>query len=103
MNVMEMTRWIHTVFNNTRVRSRRLIGFARRMRLTLETAAEYDLRTLKTAKTQPNDLHGFLQTMLYADYFLVYTSAFEERGVFVLAEPSPVSYTHLTLPTKRIV
>ena len=88
MNVMEMTRWIHTVFNNTRVRSRRLIGFARRMRLTLETAAEYDLRTLKTAKTQPNDLHGFLQTMLYADYFLVYTSAFEERGVFVLAEPS---------------
>ena len=89
MSVADMTRWIQTVFNNARVRSRRLIGFARRIRTQLETAAEYDLRSLRAAKTQPPlDLNGFLQTLLKADYFLVYTSAFEERGVFLLAEPS---------------
>lgn len=102
MSVADMTRWIHTVFTNTRVRSRHATGFARRIRTLLETSAEYDLRVLKQAKPvpmsppttspaspaqKPHDLHTFLQTLLAHDYFLVYTSAFEERGVFVLAEP----------------
>ena len=110
MSVADMTRWIQTVFNNARVRSRRLIGFARRIRTQLETAAEYDLRSLRAAKTQPPlDLNGFLQTLLKADYFLVYTSAFEERGVFLLAEPSlhdkphviqDLSLIHISEPTR---
>ena len=87
MSVPDMTRWIHTVFSTARVRSRRLTGFARRIRGMLETSAEYDLRALR-APNAPMDLHAFLQRLLHADYFLVYTSSFEERGVFVLAEPS---------------
>ncbi|WFD37181.1 mitogen-activated protein kinase kinase kinase [Malassezia japonica] len=96
MSLQEMTRWIHTVFNTERVRSRKLIGFARKVRSRLENAAEYDLRSLKvrsdagsdsTPSTQ-YDLHRFLQTLLHADYFLVYTSTFEERGIYVLADPS---------------
>ena len=100
MSVPEMIRWIHTVFNMERVRSRKLVGFARKVRERLENAAEYDLRSLKarpdaTPPLAPDgtplaqyDLHAFLQTLLQADYFLVYTSSFEERGIYVLAEPS---------------
>lgn len=84
--VQDMTRGIHAVFNHTRMRSRRLTGFARRLRGTLESASEYDLRALRSHPSY--DLHTFLQMLLQADYFLVYTSSFEERGVFVLAEPS---------------
>ncbi|WFD24872.1 mitogen-activated protein kinase kinase kinase [Malassezia equina] len=84
--VQDMTRSVHAVFNHTRMRSRRLTGFARRLRSTLESACEYDLRTLRSHPSY--DLHTLLQTFLQADYFLVYTSSFEERGVFVLAEPS---------------
>ncbi|WFD21295.1 mitogen-activated protein kinase kinase kinase [Malassezia caprae] len=84
--VQDMTRSIHAVFNHTRMRSRRLTGFARRLRGALESACEYDLRTLRSHPSY--DLHTLLQTLLQADYFLVYTSSFEERGIFVLAEPS---------------
>lgn len=84
--VQDMTRSIHTVFNHTRMRSRRITGFARRLRSALESACEYDLRALRSHPSY--DLHTFLQTLLQADYFLVYTSSFEERGIFVLAEPS---------------
>lgn len=89
MSVPDMAKWIQGVFKNTRVRSRRATGFAKRFRGLLETAAEYDLRALKRASISghAHDLHSFLQTLLHADYFLVYTSSFEERGVFVLAEP----------------
>ena len=100
MSVPEMIRWIHTVFNTERVRGRKLVGFARKVRARLENAAEYDLRSLKArpdaspiaapdgTPLAPYDLHSFLQTLLHADYFLVYTSTFEERGIYVLAEPS---------------
>ena len=84
--VQDMTRSIHAVVNHARMRSRRLTGFARRLRSTLECACEYDLRALRSHPSY--DLHTLLQTLLQADYFLVYTTSFEERGVFVLAEPS---------------
>ncbi|WFD01137.1 mitogen-activated protein kinase kinase kinase [Malassezia yamatoensis] len=100
MTIPEMVRWVHTVFNTERVRNRKLIGFARKVRARLENAAEFDLRSLKPpldtainpasvgTPVAQHDLHSFLQTLLQADYFLVYTTSFEERGVYVLAEPT---------------
>ena len=93
LTVPEKARWIHTVFSNVRIRSRKLLGFAREVRSRLEIAAEYDLRSLRgDGGTEPGtpiyDLSNFLQTLQEADYFLVYTTSFEERGVYVLAEPS---------------
>ncbi|PKI82645.1 mitogen-activated protein kinase kinase kinase [Malassezia vespertilionis] len=85
-SVQETTRTVHGVFNSERVRSRKLLGFARKVRGRLENAAEYDLRSLRERGAY--DLSTFMQTLLKADYFLVYTGSFEEHGVYILAEPS---------------
>ncbi|WFD34215.1 mitogen-activated protein kinase kinase kinase [Malassezia cuniculi] len=78
-----------TIFGNVRIHARKLMGLARELRRSLEIAAEYDLRMLRHREGDtPGDLPTFLKTLLDADYFLVYTSSFEERGIYILAEPS---------------
>lgn len=48
MTLEEKSRWIHQVFDSVRIRSRKLLGFARDIRNRLENAAEYDLNTLRS-------------------------------------------------------
>ena len=78
-----------SLFGNVRIHARKLMSLARELRQNLEIAAEYDLRMLRSAEGEnTDDLPSFLQTLLDADYFLVYTASFEERGIYILAEPS---------------
>ncbi|CAO1625285.1 unnamed protein product [Parajaminaea phylloscopi] len=109
LSVPEKVKWIHGIFDNVRVRSRKLLGFARDIRNRLDNAAEYDLASLRppispeeqeasTADSRKDsnasltaegmDLNAFLQTLINADYFLVYTQTYEERGIYIIAEPS---------------
>lgn len=105
MTLDEKVRWIHQVFNSVRIRSRKLLGFARDIRNRLENAAEYDLGSLSSAdeneaddadktdasdatKKERMDLTQFLQTLIDAGYFLVLTGSFEAEGVYLIAEPS---------------
>lgn len=124
LSLADKIKWIHAVFDNVRIRSRKLLGFARDIRNRLDNAAEYDLATLRpsvevsdqetatgdqpdaaargsggpasaasttgpAAATPPSgmDLNAFLQTLINADYFLVYTETYEERGIYIIAEP----------------
>lgn len=106
--VAEKIRLIHAVFDNVRVRSRKLLGFARDIRNRLDNAAEYDLASLRPPPlvddlsphnetsgvsssnnlAETMDLNSFMQTLINADYFLVYTESYEERGIYIIAEPS---------------
>ncbi|KAE8229573.1 hypothetical protein CF326_g5455 [Tilletia indica] len=117
LNLEETTKWIHAVFDNVRIRSRKLLGFARDIRLRLENAAEYDLTSLRygpdrfgdgdndsnggggggsttgggSAAGAPKsnmDLNVFMQTLINADFFLVYTESYEDQGIYIVAEPS---------------
>lgn len=80
MSMDDKAKWIYAVFDNVRIRSRKLLGFARDIRGRLDNAAEYDLENA--------DLGAFLQRLISAEYFLVYTEAFEEEGVYLIAEPA---------------
>ncbi|EPQ26599.1 uncharacterized protein PFL1_05920 [Pseudozyma flocculosa PF-1] len=105
----DRARWIHSVFDSVRIRSRKLLGFARDIRNRLDNAAEYDLGTLRPASdnaadaaasspshdesegTAPSNAMGlaeFMQTLIDHDYFLVYTESLEEKGIYLIAEPS---------------
>ena len=103
----ERAKWIHSVFDNVRIRSRKLLGFARDIRNRLDNAAEYDLASLRPASDaaveqgvvrSPDeadpaqyaqmDLSEFMQTLIDNDYFLVYTESLEENGIYLVAEPS---------------
>ncbi|PWN43743.1 hypothetical protein IE81DRAFT_334035 [Ceraceosorus guamensis] len=110
MTLEEKVKWIHLVFDNVRVRSRKLLGFARDIRNRLDNAAEYDLNSLQSplegasgdeahhsdARSAQSgngtghgmDLNTFMQTLINADYFLVLTGTFEASGIYVIAEPS---------------
>lgn len=111
MTLDEKVRWIHAVFNNVRIRSRKLLGFAREIRNRLENAAEYDLGSLNSVSQTPSpdpdldetdnvtpptgekkdgkmDLTEFMQTLIDAGYFLVLTGSFEAEGIYLIAEPS---------------
>lgn len=109
LTLPEKVKWIHAVFDNVRVRSRKLLGFARDIRNRLDNAAEYDLASLRpppsddedasptienkggaapTAAPEGMDLNTFMQTLISADYFLVYTQTYEEKGIYIIAEPS---------------
>ncbi|KAJ1028729.1 hypothetical protein NDA16_001895 [Ustilago loliicola] len=102
----DRAKWIHSVFDNVRIRSRKLLGFARDIRNRLDNAAEYDLGTLRPSAdyleaddrsvAEFNDatnaggmtLSSFMLTLIDHDYFLVYTEALEENGIYLVAEPS---------------
>ncbi|CBQ71760.1 related to SSK2-MAP kinase kinase kinase of the high osmolarity signal transduction pathway [Sporisorium reilianum SRZ2] len=103
----DRAKWIHSVFDNVRIRSRKLLGFARDIRNRLDNAAEYDLGTLRpSGDYQDADdrsvgdysdannagggmtLSSFMLTLIDHDYFLVYTEALEENGIYLVAEPS---------------
>ncbi len=102
----DRAKWIHSVFDNVRIRSRKLLGFARDIRNRLDNAAEYDLGTLRPSadyyeaddrsvaeSSEPANpggttLSSFMQTLIDHDYFLVYTEALEEDGIYLVAEPS---------------
>ena len=103
LTLPEKIKWIHAVFDNVRIRSRKLLGFARDIRNRLDNAAEYDLTSLRPPDVEgvaPSseagesggeatmDLNAFMQTLINADYFLVYTEVYEERGIYIVAEPS---------------
>ncbi|CAD6896502.1 unnamed protein product [Tilletia laevis] len=121
LSLEETTKWIHAVFDNVRIRSRKLLGFARDIRLRLENAAEYDLTSLRYGQdrfgdgdhessnggaggagagpsvaggggggaSRPRmDLNVFMQTLINADFFLVYTESYEDQGIYIVAEPS---------------
>lgn len=81
-----------TLFGNVRIHARKLMGLARELRSRLEIAAEYDLRAVRMqqddTEAPTGELSSLLQRLLDADYFLVYTSSFEERGIYIIAEPS---------------
>uniref|UniRef100_V5EW54 Protein kinase n=2 Tax=Kalmanozyma brasiliensis (strain GHG001) TaxID=1365824 RepID=V5EW54_KALBG len=102
----DRAKWIHSVFDSVRIRSRKLLGFARDIRNRLDNAAEYDLGTLRPSSdyleaddrsvaeySEPNHpggmtLSSFMLTLIDHDYFLVYTEALEEDGIYLVAEPS---------------
>nr|ALM02101.1 Ssk2-like MAPKKK [Ustilago esculenta] len=102
----DRVKWIHSVFDNVRIRSRKLLGFARDIRNRLDNAAEFDLGTLRpsadyleaddhsvtehsdTANSAGMTLSSFMLTLIHHDYFLVYTEALEENGIYLIAEPS---------------
>ncbi|SPO24727.1 related to SSK2 - MAP kinase kinase kinase of the high osmolarity signal transduction pathway [Ustilago trichophora] len=102
----DRAKWIHSVFDNVRIRSRKLLGFARDIRNRLDNAAEYDLGTLRPSADylEADDqsiagysdatnaggmtLSSFMLTLIDHDYFLVYTEALEENGIYLIAEPS---------------
>ncbi|TKY86700.1 hypothetical protein EX895_004340 [Sporisorium graminicola] len=103
----DRAKWIHSVFDNVRIRSRKLLGFARDIRNRLDNAAEYDLGTLRPSSdyqeaddrsmgdlSDANNagsamtLSSFMLTLIDHDYFLVYTEALEENGIYLVAEPS---------------
>ncbi len=102
----DRAKWIHSVFDNVRIRSRKLLGFARDIRNRLDNAAEYDLGTLRPSGDylEADDrsiaeysdatnaggmtLSNFMLTLIDHDYFLVYTEALEENGIYLVAEPS---------------
>ncbi len=102
----DRAKWIHSVFDNVRIRSRKLLGFARDIRNRLDNAAEYDLGTLRpsaeyleaddrsvaeysdVASSSAMTLSSFMLTLIDHDYFLVYTEALEENGIYLVAEPS---------------
>lgn len=102
----DRAKWIHSVFDNVRIRSRKLLGFARDIRNRLDNAAEYDLGNLRpssdyldaddrsvaeysdVANNGGMSLSSFMQTLIDHDYFLVYTEALEENGIYLVAEPS---------------
>ncbi|SNX83353.1 related to SSK2 - MAP kinase kinase kinase of the high osmolarity signal transduction pathway [Melanopsichium pennsylvanicum] len=102
----DRAKWIHSVFDNVRIRSRKLLGFARDIRNRLDNAAEYDLGTLRpsadyletddqsvagysdAANAGAMTLSSFMLTLIDHDYFLVYTEALEENGIYLIAEPS---------------
>lgn len=106
VTLSEKVKWIHSVFDNVRIRSRKLLGFARDVRQRLDNAAEYDLSSLKPPVSTSHDgstadgstgvdntsnemdLNSFMQTLINADYFLVYTETYEEAGIYIIAEPS---------------
>ncbi|KAN0063341.1 Suppressor of Sensor Kinase (SLN1) [Thecaphora frezii] len=106
VSLEDRARWIHSVFDNVRIRSRKLLGFARDIRNRLDNAAEYDLGSLQPAvenaesasslshEESDGALHGlmglaeFMQTLIDHDYFLVYTESLEEKGIYLIAEPS---------------
>lgn len=117
LTLSEKIKWIHAVFDNVRIRSRKLLGFARDIRNRLDNSAEYDLGVLRppsdtqadnadsnekggaagagaaaakdsTAQQGGMDLNRFLQTLINANYFLVYTETYEEQGIYIIAEPS---------------
>ncbi|PWN34058.1 uncharacterized protein FA14DRAFT_148229 [Meira miltonrushii] len=106
MTLDEKVRWIKQVFDSVRIRSRKLLGFARDIRNRLENASEYDLSTLRsptdssntntsiplasrvTASSERMDLTEFLQALINAGYFLVLTGSFEAEGTYLIAEPS---------------
>ncbi|CAO1635171.1 unnamed protein product [Sympodiomycopsis kandeliae] len=110
LTLTEKAKWIHAVFDNVRIRSRKLLGFAREVRNRLDNAAEYDLASLRppteltsednehsgdagqssaaSQSQQGMDLNAFMQKLITADYFLVYTESYEERGIYIIAEPS---------------
>ena len=102
----DRAKWIHSVFDNVRIRSRKLLGFARDIRNRLDNAAEYDLGTLRPSGDylEADDgsvgefsdainaggmtLSSFMLTLIDHNYFLVYTEALEENGIYLVAEPS---------------
>lgn len=102
----DRAKWIHSVFDNVRIRSRKLLGFARDIRNRLDNAAEYDLGTLRpsadyldaddrstaghsdAANAGSMTLSSFMLNLIDHDYFLVYTEALEEDGIYLIAEPS---------------
>lgn len=104
--IEDRAKWIHSVFDNVRIRSRKLLGFARDIRNRLDNAAEYDLGTLRPSADylEADDrsvaeysdatnaggmtLSSFMLTLIDHDYFLVYTEALEENGIYLVAEPS---------------
>ncbi|PWN18406.1 hypothetical protein BCV69DRAFT_285032 [Microstroma glucosiphilum] len=116
LTLSEKVKWIHAVFDNVRIRSRKLLGFARDIRNRLDNSAEYDLGSLRppsdgqtdnvdagevdgaagasaaakdaVAQQGGMDLNRFLQTLINANYFLVYTETYEEQGIYIIAEPS---------------
>ncbi|KAJ9478375.1 MAP kinase kinase kinase SSK2 [Pseudozyma hubeiensis] len=102
----DRAKWIHSVFDNVRIRSRKLLGFARDIRNRLDNAAEFDLGNLRPSSdyleaddrsiaefsdvtnTGGMTLSSFMQTLIDHDYFLVYTETLEENGIYLVAEPS---------------
>ena len=48
-------------------------------------------------------LSGCYAFKLLASFHSNFGTKFSEGGVYVMPHLNPVSYTHLTLPTKRIV
>ena len=100
MSLQDKARWIRAVFDNVRIRSRKLLGFSRDIRARLDNAAEYDLASLApTSSTETEgdpgshtpsgmDLGDFLQTLINAGFFLVYTWTLEESGVYLIADPA---------------
>ncbi|PWZ00712.1 hypothetical protein BCV70DRAFT_175093 [Testicularia cyperi] len=105
ITIEDRAKWIHSVFDNVRIRSRKLLGFARDIRNRLDNAAEYDLGTLGasneyidpdvSARSDTEDhaessrmtLSDFMLTLIDNDYFLVYTETLEEDGIYLVAEP----------------
>ncbi|KDN44713.1 hypothetical protein K437DRAFT_256955 [Tilletiaria anomala UBC 951] len=104
MTLAEKAKWIRAVFDNVRIRSRKLLGFARDVRARLDNAAEYDLTSLapvrtgssdgEASKTHPPgtpmmmDLSDFMQKLSNAGFFLVYTWSLEESGTYLIADPT---------------
>lgn len=58
MTLDEKIRWIKQVFDSVRIRSRKLLGFARDIRNRLENASEYDLSTLRSPTDPSNNSSG---------------------------------------------
>jgi mitogen-activated protein kinase kinase kinase len=58
MTLEEKVKWIHAVFENVRIRSRKLLGFARDIRNRLDNAAEYDLGSLRSPPEPGNGENG---------------------------------------------
>ncbi|KAM3583164.1 Suppressor of Sensor Kinase (SLN1) [Umbelopsis sp. WA50703] len=67
------------VLQNMRMRARKLLRFAKSFKSQFENAAEYVV--------DGTSFKDFIDALVDADHFLVYTGTFEEDGVYVVASP----------------
>ncbi|CEL52181.1 mitogen-activated protein kinase kinase kinase [Rhizoctonia solani AG-1 IB] len=80
MTKRQIENWYAKVLDGVRLRYRKLQRFARGLSQRLSTSAEYSL--------EGTNLEFLINTLIDANYFLVYYEALQAEGCYIIAHPS---------------
>jgi mitogen-activated protein kinase kinase kinase len=89
MNEVQMISWYHKLLESGKLRHRRLHRFARALHQRFCNSAEYSLEYSLDGDGQGHaqDMGALLGALVETDHFLVWTKAYMEEGVYLLASP----------------